>query len=1291
VIDNTLKQLGTLLEASTLGLIAIGQDHTVISTNARLDHVFGYAPGELLGRPFDVLLGADLHASQTEGMVPMLGRHRDGRLLPIQASLGRLEIEGHLLSIALIADRGDDQEPRKQQQEAREAASAAGEVQAFVTKTSRPLASALDDEAQTAARHTDQSLALLDTLVRSAPIGVAFFDRDLRYQLINDQLARVGHLPAHDYIGRTLRELFPAYGDQLEAPVRQVYATGQPLIDIEVAGMAPPDTTMRHFLCSYYPVEAPDGKRLGVGATVLEITERKRAEAALARYQLLSEHTDDTLLFMRPDGQIIEANRAASSAYGYDHAALLTKNIADLRHPATRGSLPDELKRVVSTGSDFETLHQRADGSVFPVEVSARGAMIDGEMVIFSIVRNIAARQQAEAALRSSEERFRALFEHSPDAILLIDPHDPRGDWPIIECNDVACRMNGYTRDELIGLSVDRLNAEARPPTDRVDYFERLHRLKSLQFVDRHRRKDGAVFPVEISTSLVTIGERELVLGIDRDISERERTERRSQAFAALGRQLASAMNAKEAAQIIAAVADEVLGWDAFVLNLYSPTTKQVEYILSYDIIDGQRSEVPLPNGRAPTPIAQRVFAGEQLLLNNDAPVNSLELRTFGDEQRPSATLLFVPICYGDAAIGMLSIQSYTPRAYASADLDTLQSLADHCSGAFERIRVGESLRESEQRFRTLVTHAPVGIFESDARGAYVFGNAQTLVLAGTTHEQALGHGWGDTVHPDDRERVGHGLSETFVHGQPFSAEYRFLRPDATTVWVSASMVPLNDADGAVTGYLGTAIDITERRQAEQMLAAEREQLAERVAERTAELAYANAELQDEIAERVELAVQIKQYAARATTLAEFSQALVEDNLHMQRLFDTIAQRIALAIGDACFLTMCPADEQSMDIVAVGHAQPEALALLRTTLREPFPMLGGMADQVLQSGRPLLIPHVPFEFIQAQLKPEYLPYLERYGMSSLLIAPVAARGRLLGALILNRHQPGRPYTEADQAFLQDLADRAGLAIENAHLYAAAEQARAEAERANRAKSAFLASMSHELRTPLNAILGFTGTLLMRLPGPLTAEQERQLTTVKRSAQHQLNLINDLLDLARIESGKVELSLAPVACQAAIAEVVESLRPLAEQKGLTLSVDMPGTPVVVRSDARALGQILLNLVGNAIKFTDAGEVVVSVRTEHGGLRTENDDALLGPQPSALVTFAVRDTGIGIRPEDQAKLFAEFGRVESAEVRAREGTGLGLRLSHKLAELLGGSIELQSEFGSGSTFSFRLTQE
>jgi len=235
----------------------------------------------------------------------------------------------------------------------------------------------------------------------------------------------------------------------------------------------------------------------------------------------------------------------------------------------------------------------------------------------------------------------------------------------------------------------------------------------------------------------------------------------------------------------------------------------------------------------------------------------------------------------------------------------------------------------------------------------------------------------------------------------------------------------------------------------------------------------------------------------------------------------------------------------------------------------------------------------------------------------------------------------------------------------------------ELEGANFAKDRFLASMSHELRTPLNAIIGFTGTLLMKLPGPLTTDQDGQLRTVQTSARHLLSLINDLLDLAKIESGKVELHFEDVPCRSVIEDMAQTLAPLATAKGLAFDVRVPDGDLVVKADRRALSQILINLTNNAIKFTEHGRVGLDVA------RAIEDG-------HALTRISVTDTGAGIRSEDKARLFQAFEQLETTSNRRHEGTGLGLHLSQKLALLLGGHITFESEPGQGSTFTLTLPE-
>lgn len=235
-----------------------------------------------------------------------------------------------------------------------------------------------------------------------------------------------------------------------------------------------------------------------------------------------------------------------------------------------------------------------------------------------------------------------------------------------------------------------------------------------------------------------------------------------------------------------------------------------------------------------------------------------------------------------------------------------------------------------------------------------------------------------------------------------------------------------------------------------------------------------------------------------------------------------------------------------------------------------------------------------------------------------------------------------------------------------------------AEVADKTKSAFLATMSHELRTPLNSIIGFTGLILMGLAGPLTDEQERQLGMVQNSAKHLLDLINDVLDLSKIEAGESEIQAESFDLRAVIDHAVELVRPLADKKGLVLAATMNPGIGEMRSDPRRVEQILINLLNNAIKFTDSGKVTLTAEpvpsTTDPGRRLDRGG----------VRITVADTGIGIKPESIALLFKSFQQIDNGLSRNREGTGLGLAISQRLAQLLGGEISVVSEWSRGSQF-------
>jgi signal transduction histidine kinase len=249
---------------------------------------------------------------------------------------------------------------------------------------------------------------------------------------------------------------------------------------------------------------------------------------------------------------------------------------------------------------------------------------------------------------------------------------------------------------------------------------------------------------------------------------------------------------------------------------------------------------------------------------------------------------------------------------------------------------------------------------------------------------------------------------------------------------------------------------------------------------------------------------------------------------------------------------------------------------------------------------------------------------------------------------------------------QDMERR--IVERTAELAAAMEKAKA----ADRIKSAFLATMSHELRTPLNSIIGFTGIILQGLAGPLNPEQHKQMSMVQGSARHLLALINDVLDISKIEAGQLTLSITSFDLKASIEKVVKQVSPLAEKKGLHLKVDIADDIGTATTDQRRLEQIILNLLSNAIKFTEQGHVGIACRTENDYYR-----------------LSVSDTGIGIQPEQLQKIFQPFHQVDTGLTRKYEGTGLGLSICKKIVEMMGGTIEVESRLGEGSTFTVRFS--
>ncbi len=293
------------------------------------------------------------------------------------------------------------------------------------------------------------------------------------------------------------------------------------------------------------------------------------------------------------------------------------------------------------------------------------------------------------------------------------------------------------------------------------------------------------------------------------------------------------------------------------------------------------------------------------------------------------------------------------------------------------------------------------------------------------------------------------------------------------------------------------------------------------------------------------------------------------------------------------------------------------------------------------------------------------------GEQTALVAPINLRGEVIGALGLHDTETKRQWTDQEIALVEAVADQMALAIENARAYAELQRTAEQLKEMDRIKTQFLANMSHELRTPLNSIIGFSRVILKGIDGPLTEKQKTDLTSIHNNGQHLLGLINDVLDISRIEAGKMELIFEPVDLRHIIRGVMSTAIALVKDKPIELKEEMDPDLPTIRGDGTRVRQVVLNLLANAAKFTEEGQIT---------LRAHADEE--------YVTISVSDTGMGISAEDQATLFEEFRQVDASPTRRAGGAGLGLSISRHLVEMHGGRIWVESEPGVGSTFSFTL---
>ena len=556
-----------------------------------------------------------------------------------------------------------------------------------------------------------------------------------------------------------------------------------------------------------------------------------------------------------------------------------------------------------------------------------------------------------------------------------------------------------------------------------------------------------------------------------------------------------------------------------------------------------------------------------------------------------------------------------------------------------ERRMAEEALRESEERFRLIVQGVKdYAIFMLDPTGHITTWNAGAQRIKGYTAEEIIGKHF-SVFYPPEVAASGHPQHELEIAKEKgvYEEEGWRVRKDGSRFWANVVITALRRDDGSLAGFTKVTRDLTERRAAEERaLEAARQIAAEEVARQLAEKNRERTEQLQQLTAALSAAHNVQQIAQ-----VIFDKALpaVGAEAGAIGLLDSAGEKIRVA-GDRGFVHMPP-------------------ALRVVSVRDHFPM-----SDALRTGKPVIM-HSRAE--RAVKYPKLSDILDGFAASA--VWPLSAQGRVVGALSVHTN---KELDEDSLNFMESFAQQAAQALERAMLYQAEQEARARADEANRAKSEFLAAMSHELRTPLNAIAGYADLLAMGVRGPVNQDQIDDLGRIKRSQQHLLGIINDILNFSRIEAGQAAYEFAAVPVKDLINDVCHMVEPQAATKGINLVFRVCPDHDTAWVDKSKAEQILINLLSNAVKFTKKGSITVTCNCRD-------------PQ---RVEICVTDTGVGIPEAQLDKIFEPFVQVGRSLTQQHEGTGLGLAISRDLARAMRGDITVASEVGQGSTFTLTL---
>lgn len=941
------------------------------------------------------------------------------------------------------------------------------------------------------------------------------------------------------------------------------------------------------------------------------LEDKATASSANPLLGVLEASLDEIYIFDAATLRFEYVSASARKNLGYEMEELRGKTPLDLKSELTGAALEelaDPLRRGEKPRVVFETVHRRADGTVYPVEVHLQLVDTHGRAVFLAVTHDITERRRANTAMF----RLAAIVESSPDAIFGTDFDSVITSW-----NAGAETIFGYSAAEMVGTHITRIIPEDRRHENDL-ILKTLQRGEQVFLVETLRRtRDGRLIDVSVSASPIRDHEGRII-GTSRIIRDITVLKTREREIARLSRLYAALSQVNQAIVIThtrGALFQKVcqvlveqggfqlawIGWDDAVTHQLVPVAAwgdENNYIRNILVYSDDR-----PEGQGPSGVA---FRENRPYVCNDLLADPATVPWRAEIQRRGfRASVALPIRTQHRVRGTLSVYADEPGFFRDKELALLTEAAENIAFGLDNFARNEESALAERKLRlerdfseAMLNSLPGVLYLFDQSGQFLRWNSNFEEVTGYTAAEIAAMHPLDFFAGADREFVAARIKEVFGKGASY-IEAGFLTKDGRSLPYCFTGVE-TQFDGR-TCLVGVGIDITERRQAELAL-------------REAELRFHTL---------------FDQTPVGVVVIDPATATILECNEQAARQLGYSASEFArLGIADFEAAETCEDTRTHIDeLVRVGQDHFETRHWTRSgELRDVF-----VTGRTIELGGRTVI-HCIFLDITARK------------------AAVAA----LRQLNANLEQIVAERTRE----LQATATRA--------------------EAADRLKSAFLATMSHELRTPLNSIIGFTGTVLQGLAGPVNEEQQKQLGMVRSSARHLLELINDVLDLSKIEAGQLRVRSEPFNLPDSLSRVIAMITPLAERKGLGLDIRVAPDLGEMVSDRRRVEQIALNLLNNAIKFTARGTITLNAR------RVEDYRSTSEAPPQPALRLSIADTGIGIRDVDQTNIFLPFRQVDTGLSRQHEGTGLGLAICRRLATLLGGQISVTSELAKGSEF-------